>query len=473
MSREPGGPLARYRWAWGAVGLAAAGVAVAPLALRRAMERLVGRALDRLFTEPYHANLWELMAGFGHQPVGLTVENALRATEGRALHRPIGPPLPSGPFRGFPGFSGLRFRPAQLVRRPLEPHEPVETALLVGPRSRRPLRLEIPILLGAMGYGVAVSEPVALALARGSALAGTACNTGNGPLLSSVRREARAVVVQCTGMPWTCDPQALVRADMVEIRIGRGAWAGAGQVIEPEELFAPVARRLGVRPGQAVTVPTAPLSGPDRPKALAQWVERLREQAGGVPVGVKLAAGHDLEGDLDAALEAGVDFLSLDAAEAGTHESPAILQDDFGLPAVCTVCRARRHLDRRGAGRQVTLVVGGGLRTPGDCLKALALGADGVYLGSAALFALTNTQIAQAVPGEPPTQLTWASGSRARSLDWRRAADDLANFLKATVDEMVIGCRALGKGALREVNADDLVALDPLTAAITGVALAY
>lgn len=449
----------------GAAVLAGAWLFAAALG-RRLVDAAVDRVLRRLLTEPYDENLWELVAGFGHNPPGPTLENALRARAGRAIRRPI------GTGRRFRDLTGLLFRPAQLARRPLEPDEPVDTRVTIGPAASRPVRLDIPVLLAAMGYGVAVSERVAVALARGSALAGTACNAGKGPLLPAVRREARTLVVQYTGTPWTSDPVVLRQADMVEIWFGQGAQAGLGPVLEPGDVPPEVEEVMGLGHGEAVALPSGATDRRDA-RTLRRLVQYLRGVTGGVPVGVKFAAGHDLEADLDVALAAGVDFISLDGAQGGTHSAPPILADDFGLPTLHALCRARRHLDMRGVVGKVSLLVSGGLLTPGDCLKCLALGADAVYMGTAALFAVTHDQVDRAVPWEPPTQLVWATGALARRFDPERGAQSLARFLRAVADEMAIGARALGKRALRDVNRDDLVALDPETAAITGVPLAY
>ncbi|BDG62400.1 FMN-binding glutamate synthase family protein [Caldinitratiruptor microaerophilus] len=449
----------------GAAVLAGAWLLAAALG-RRLVDAAVDRALRRLLTEPYHENLWELVTGFGHNPPGPTLENALRARAGRAIRRPI------GTGRRFRDFRGLLFRPAQLTRRPLEPDEPVDTRVTIGPQARRPVHLDIPVLLAAMGYGVAVSERVAVALARGAALAGTACNAGKGPLLPAVRREARILVVQYTGTPWTSDPAVLRQADMVEIWFGQGAQAGLEPTLEPGDVPRQAAEAMGFGDDEVVVLPSGATDRRDA-QTLRRLVHDLRAVTGGVPIGVKLAAGHDLEADLDVALAAGVDFISLDGAQGGTHAAPPILADDFGLPTLHALCRARRHLDARGTGGRVSLLVGGGLLTPGDCLKCLALGADAVYMGTAALFAATHEQVTRAMPWEPPTELVWATGVLARRFDPARGAESLARFLRAVTDEMVIGARALGKRALRDVNRDDLVALDPETAAITGVPLAY
>lgn len=433
---------------------------------RVAADRLVDHTLKRLMKEPYTANLWELIAGFGHNPLLPTMENELRAQDGKVLHRPIGTP------RRFPHLEGLVFNPAQLHRPPRAHDAAVAMAVTLGPRARRPLTLEMPLLVSAMGYGVAISDRVAEALARGTATAGTACNAGHGPLLPEVRRAARHLIIQYTGNAWTHQKDVLKAADMIEIRLGQGAWGAMGSLLPARRLTERSRKLMGARPGEDVVLPSQIEGLEQGTRALRRLVRRLRIGTGGVPIGVKLAMTHDLEAELDMVLAAGVDVIALDGAQGGTHESPPILADDFGLPTLYGLVRAVRHLERLGARGQVSLIVGGGLGRPGDYLKCLALGADAVYVGTSALFAAAHTQVSKVLPWEPPTELIYDKGSLSGRFDVAAGAHSLANFLKASAEEMAVGVRALGKDALAEVGRSDLVALDDETARLTGLPVA-
>lgn len=159
-------------------------------------------------------------------------------------------------------------------------------------------------------------------------------------------------------------------------------------------------------------------------------MDDLKAATGGVPIGMKLVPSGMLEADLDIALEAGVDFITLDGAQAGTKGSAPILQDDFGLPTLFGLCRAVRHLERRGVSGTVSLLIAGGLKTPGECLKAIALGADAVYLGSTVLFAAAHNQIAKTLPWEPPTELVFAWGKLAHRFDPEQRAARGAVFAR-------------------------------------------
>ena len=450
----------------GAAGVLLLGGLLLLLLWRPLTNRMVDTMTRRLLSEPYSANLWELAAGFGHNPVLPTMENELRAHAGKLIQRPV------GTARRFKHLTGIMFNPAQLQRRPLPPDAPVETHVKLGPRAERPLILSIPLLTGAMGYGIGISARTSLALAKGTALAGTACNAGEGLLLPEVREAARSLVLQYSGAYWTQHPDVLRMADMIEIRLGQGAWGGIGSVIANDQMKPDFREKIGLTGDQGVTLPSGVEQLHD-PVGFRRLVRELRDLTGGVPIGVKLAASHDLEASIDKLLAAGVDVIAIDGAQGGTHAAPPILADDFGLPTLHALVRAEHHLQQRGARGDVSLLIGGGLQTPGDCLKCLALGADAVYLGSMAMFALTHQQVAKSVPWEPPTQLVYDMGSLADQFDPEQGAQSLANFLKASAEEMALGARALGRGALREVNREDLFAVDPETAAITGLPLAY
>lgn len=423
---------------------------------------LVDRAVSRLLKEPYPENLWDLAVGFTRVPPHTTLEIKLRAQFGEVLERPLG-----GVRRG-PGFDRLAFSPAQVHRPPLGPQDPVDLAVTIGPRASRPLRLPMPILVAAMGYGVALAKPYALAILRGANRAGAGYNAGSGPVLDEVLREARHLILQYAGGAWTRDPAVLAQADAIEIRYGHGGRAGIGRVIPAAEL-PPEARELMQVPPGGQAVFEAPLPGAATPQELRRLVPRLRKLIRGGPVGVKLAAGHDLERDMAAALDAGVDFIALDGAQGGTHGAPPIICDDFGIPTVHALHRAVQFLERTGARREVSLLVGGGLLTPGDVLKALALGADAAYLGTAVLFAADQGQEWRTIPYEPIVQMAWAMGKHARQFDPDQGATAVANYLKSCAAELAEACRALGKRSVQEVSRDDLVALDRETAATLGI----
>ena len=141
----------------------------------------------------------------------------------------------------------------------------------------------------------------------------------------------------------------------------------------------------------------------------------------------------------------------------------------MGLSTLPCLCRAYNHLERRGLAGKISLIIGGGLFTPGDFLKCLALGADAVIIGTIAALAMSNVQVNKTTPWEPPTELLLYDGSKKEEYDEDQGAINLSNFFHSCVREMTILARALGKKDLQELNREDLVALDRQYAGFTGV----
>lgn len=448
----------------------AAGAAAGGLGLlfssRYLLAHVLRKSLRILMTEPYEENLLELYSAVSRFGVQALAESELRAASGRVIQRPLGTP------KQLPNFSQLMFDLAQLAHMPTPLEAPVDLSVTIGPQANRQLRLKMPLIVAGMAYGWALSEDAKLALAAGATAAGTATNTGQGPWLDSERKAAKQLILQYHRGHWGKSEQIVRQADAIEIQFGQGAIAGLGAVLEAEHIDQRLAQQFQVKPGERAISPSR---HPEvqRPEDLVDLVRRLRLQSGGVPVGVKLGAGQHLEQDMAYAVQAGVDFIAVDGAEAATKGSPPITEDDFGLPTLYALVRASRYLEEARVRDRISLIISGGLKTPGEFLKALALGADAVYIGTAALFAISHTQVVHTVPYEPPTQLVWYRGSAAKRFDWQAGARSLANYLSSCAAEMQEGVRALGKCKLSEVNRSDLVALDQSTAEICGVALGY
>lgn len=434
-------------------------------ALRGAARAVVRRMVGRLMTDPYAENLWELISASRRPGLQGIVETNLRAEHGTVIQRPLGSP------KRWPDLRNLVFDVAQLAKPPAGHDIVVDMRVTIGPRAKRPLRVSTPLLVSGMAWGLAVSLETKLALARGTALVDTATNTGEGVSHPLERAFARHLIVQFNRGGWGKSLEELRRADMIELQVGQGAQGGIG-IKSPSHRLEPALRRaMGLRPGRPLVTES---QFPERRRmtlpALVAW---LRSVTDGVPIGVKLAPGKQLEADLERCLDAGVDVIAVDGAQAATKGSPPILQDDFGIPTLHALLRAVDFLERSGRRDQVSLIIGGGLYDPGDFLKVIALGADAVYIGSMALFALSHLQVFKALPWEPPTQLVFAGGKAADRLDVEQAAKRLANYLRSCTEEMALGVRSLGKTALSQLSRDDLMALDPVTAEICRVAPTY
>lgn len=418
------------------------------VALRFLASQIVRQSTKVLMTDPYVENLSELLSATKRTGVQTILETNLRAQKAQVLQRPLGSP------RRFMDFDGLMFVSAHLDRQPLPHTTAVNTETTIGPKSKKPLTVSTPLLVSGMAYRKALSDRTKYALALGSRLAGTASNTGEGPFLPKERELAERLIIQYPRIPLHRTVEILAQADALEIQLGQGASAGGAQAPYPH-----------------LVLPELPplRKSEDLPKI----VRFLKQVGGGVPVGVKFSFTANLEREINLCLDAEVDFLALEGANAATAAAPPILEDDFGLPTIMGLCHAVEHLKTRGVHNQVTLIVSGGFFSPGQCLKALALGANAIYLGTMPLYALSHTQTTKSIPWEPPSQLVVHGGKQSGRLNWKLAARHLANYLISCTEEIKEGVRALGKRALHEVDASDLVSLDEMTSQVTGTPLVY
>lgn len=204
------------------------------------------------------------------------------------------------------------------------------------------------------------------------------------------------------------------------------------------------------------------------------FMQNLRQKAKGIPIALKIMATDRIEEDLAAAIDLGFDAIVIDGAQGGSHASTPIKQDDFGIPSLHALIRAKGFLKNSVLGNhQISLIVAGGYFTPGQCLKALALGADAVYLGTVPLFALVHNQVEKVAPWEPLTTLIFYDSPTKSQFNIPQAVTSVANIFTSMILEMQEGMRALGKASIKEMGHDDLVALDTVTAEVTGVKLAY
>lgn len=388
-------------------------------------------------------------------------EANLRTQTGKSLDRPY------GTKRGIISFEKLQFNPVYLSQ-PLDSNIEIDTTVVLGPQAQKPLHLKIPIIIAGMAYGSGYSLAAKIALAKAATMAGTAANSGNGPFLKEEHFYAEKYILQYTRGFWSKTEALLKQADMIEIALGHSARGSAPVRINGKKIIPEVAARYGSIPGLDLLM-EARLP---EVETIEQWkalIQYLKEVTGGVPIGVKFGAGKYLEKELEIFIEGGVDVLTFDGAEGGTHGGAPILMDDSGVPLLPALCRAAKYIRDNKLKNKVSLVVGGGLVTPGDFAKCLALGADAVIVGTITALAQSHTQTAKAIPWEPPTGLLYNDGKEKYKYNPDQGAKHLGNFLKSSVEEMKLLTGALGKKSLRELNHSDLVALDPLFTEIAEV----
>jgi len=250
---------------------------------------------------------------------------------------------------------------------------------------------------------------------------------------------------------------------------GQGAKTGTGGHLPGEKVQGKIAAVRGLEPG------TAAIS----PSRFPEWTSlddfqdmarRVREATGGVPIGFKLSAQH-IERDLDAALEVGVDYVILDGRGGGTGAAPNLFRDHISVPTLPALSRARRHLDATGNG-DVTLVATGGLRTPADFVKAMALGADAVAVSNSALQAIGCLAMRACHTNNCPVGIATQREDLRKRLEIEKSARRLHNFFDASTELMKVLARACGHDHLSKFSSEDLVTWRREVADLTGVAFA-
>jgi len=347
----------------------------------------------------------------------------------------------------------LFFNPVYLHRPPELLARKIGTEVTIGPCAKKPLKLQIPVILGGMGYQTALHAEAKQALALGATMAGTAANTGNGPLLVTERSAAEKLIVQFARGRWDKDLAALSAADAVEIQLGHGP-CGSMTVNIPLQRLArneKLRALLGAEPGEPAVIPVKLLSIKDRAD-LAGLISGLRRKSGGVPVGVKIGASQCLEEELEIITGAQPDYIAIYGMEAGEGD-PASPAAQMGIPTLHAVNRAVQYLRRQGLADRISLLAGGGLRTPADFLKALALGADAVFIGTAALKALSAGKGGR---GFANFSSRWIKGQFRPRLDILFAAERVRDYLQEASREMQEIALCLGRAHLREVGKEDL-----------------
>lgn len=433
---------------------------------KRIFARVYHKMARRILSDAYDENLAELFPGISRYGVLTIIENSLRAEGGNVLYRPLGSP------RKWPDLKNITFIPAQTTPFPVSQGEEVDVTITIGPKARKPLHLKIPLLISGMGYGVGLSEKAKIALAQAATRAGTAVNSGEGGILPEELQEAENFILQFSKTAWGKEDEVMKKAKMIEIKLGQGALLGMGAKIPPEKLPGRARTVMNIQDGEDAIIYEQFFQNQTL-QDFKDLISDLRNFTGGIPIGVKIGAGGRIEEDIDRLIEIGVDFITIDGAQAASHDSPTILQDDFGIPTIHAVVRAANHLTDRGMKGRISLLVSGGLTNPGDYLKVMALGADAVYLGSVMLYAISHNQLNKPMPWEPPTQLVWYGGKYEDLFKVQKGADAGYNYLMACTEEMKVALRAMGKTSIRELSRKDVVSYDEKTAKYIGIPFSF
>jgi glutamate synthase domain-containing protein 2 len=367
----------------------------------------------------------------------------------------------------LPTWDDLQFVTAQLARVPQLDDVEVGTELVIGPNAAKPLVLDIPIFVSDMSFG-ALSLEAKVALAKGAELAGTGICSGEGGMLPEEQEACSRYFYELASARFGFSMDKLERVQAFHFKGGQGAKTGTGGHLPGEKVQGKIAEVRGLEPGKQAVSPSR-FPDWDDEDPFRHFADEVREQTGGIPIGFKLSAQH-VEDDIDAALRIGVDYLILDGRGGGTGAAPLIFRDNISVPTLPALARARQHLDHRGVSGDVTLIITGGLRTPGDFAKALALGADGIAVSNAAIQAIGCLGMRACHTNNCPVGIATQKEHLRDRLPVDEGAERLARFFTSSVELMKLLARACGHTHLDEFRHEDLTTWKRDVAYLTGVA---
>ena len=393
-----------------------------------------------------------------------------------------------GTKRHLPTFDDLLFLGASMSRYPLEGYrERCGTDVVLGDRfASKPIELAIPITVAGMSFG-ALGANAKEAIGRACTAMGTSSTTGDGGMTEEERQSSKTLVYQVLPSRYGMNPDDLRRADAIEVVVGQGAKPGGGGMLLGQKITERVAdmRDLPVGIDQRSACRHPDWTGPDD---LAIKIRELREITDWEkPVYIKIGASRP-QFDVPLAVKAGADVVVLDGMQGGTAATQDVFIEHVGIPTLPAVRRAVEALQELDMHRKVQLVVSGGIRTGADVAKALALGADAVSIGSAAMVALgcnrpVFVEDYHAIGTEPgachhchtgrcPVGVTTQDADLEARLEPEQGGRRLRNYLTAMVLELQTIARANGKSHVLNLEPEDLVALTVEAAAMAGVPLA-
>ncbi len=369
------------------------------------------------------------------------------------------------PLGELPKWDDIQFVTAQLHRPPLLDDADVSTKTVIGPNAKKPLVLDIPLFVSDMSFG-ALSASAKVALAMGADMAGTGICSGEGGMLPEEQEANQRYFYELASAKFGFSMDKLLKVQAFHFKGGQGAKTGTGGHLPGEKVKGKIAEVRGLKEGEPAISP-ARFPEWTRPSQIREFADEVRAHTGGIPIGYKLSAQH-IEKDIDAALEVGVDYIILDGRGGGTGAAPLIFRDNISVPTIPALARARKHLDDRGRG-DITLVITGGLRTPGDFAKALALGADAVAVSNAALQAIGCLGMRACHTNNCPVGIATQKEHLVARLIAETSAKQLARYFETSVELMKILARACGHDDLSQFTADDLITWKGDMADLSGV----
>jgi len=344
---------------------------------------------------------------------------------------------------------------AQLATPVLSELEPVSTTTIIGKKAKKPLVIDHPVYITHMSFG-ALSKELKLSLSRGSAVAKTAMCSGEGGILPESFDAAYKYIFEYVPNLYSVTNENLKKVDAIEIKIGQGTKPGMGGHLPGKKVTEEIAR-IRNKPLNEDIISPSKFPNLNTPADLKALVDDLRERSDGRPIGVKIAAGR-IEEDLEFIVASNPDFITIDGRGGGTGASPKLIKDSTTVPTLFALNRARAFLDKQEL--DIDLIITGGLRVSSDFAKALALGADAIAIGTAAMMACACQQYKVCHTGKCPVGCATQDIDLRARLNLDNSAIRLSNYLKVTLDELKTFARITGHHNVHDLCIEDLCTIN-------------
>lgn len=368
-------------------------------------------------------------------------------------------------------FDKLLINASQVTNPPIDPlREPMELRTFLGAKpddvryengkltaaKRAGIVIDTPIMFSAMSYG-SVSKNVHESLARAAQQLGTFYNTGEGGLHRDFYKYGANTVVQVASGRFGVHENYLQAGGAIEIKIGQGAKPGIGGHLPGSKIGADVSATRMIPQGSDAISP-APHHDIYSIEDLRQLVFSLKEATDyKKPIIVKIAAVHNVAAIASGIARSGADAIAIDGFRGGTGAAPTRIRDNVGLPLELALATVDERLRAEGIRRRVSVIAGGSIRSSADVVKAVALGADACYIGTAALLALGCHMCRSCHTGKCNWGIATQREDLVRRLDPDEGAKNLVNLVTAWNHEIKEMMGGMGINALEALRGNRLM----------------
>lgn len=369
------------------------------------------------------------------------------------------------PGKDLPKWDDIQFLTGQLATKPLLDDAPVATDVVIGKNAKKPLKLQIPIFVSDMSFG-ALSEEAKISLAKGAELAGTGICSGEGGMLPEEQQSNSRYFYELASAKFGYSEDKLKVVQAFHFKGGQGAKTGTGGHLPGNKVKGKISEVRQIPEGHDAISP-ATFTDLVTVKDFKEFSDRVREVTGGIPIGFKLSAQH-IEDDMEFAVQAGADYIILDGRGGGTGAAPLIFRNNISVPTIPALARARKFLDDKGYDH-VSLIITGGLRTPADFAKALALGADAIAVSNSAMQAIGCVGARMCNTNNCPAGIATQKPELRKKIEIEVASKKLHRFFLASTDLIKIVARACGHDHINKFKKSDLTTWKKHMSDLSGV----